>query len=349
MRRECACGKVVVMEKGSISIYFVRSALEPLLEQGIDPRPLLDEAGIAPAMLESEQARVSARSFSILWLGVARALDDELFGQDSRRMKVGSFAMLCHAAVHCATLGEALHCMTRFFNLLLDDFHCSVASDEQQARLTIRGRGDRPPRVLGHETLLMLFHGVACWLVGRRIPVLHAAFAYPEPARGAEYQRMYSEQLSFGQDATVLTFDRSCLALPVIQSQASMREFVRRAPANIVLKYRNSSGLAAQIRRRLRDTPRNAWPDFETLARELNRTTATLRRRLEEEGQSYQAIKDQLRRDMAIDFLTHSGKSVADIALALGFAEASAFHRAFKKWTGSGPGEYRQRVQSPPT
>lgn len=334
------------MEKGSISICFVHSALAPLRERGIDAAPLLEEAGIAPAQLQSARARVSAQSFSTLWLAVARTLDDELFGQDSRRMKTGSFAMLCHAAVHCATLGEALHCMTRFFNMLLDDFHCSVSSDERHVQLTIRERGARPPRVFGHETLLMLLHGVACWLAGRRIPVLYASFAYAEPAHGAEYQRMYSEHLSFDQGATVLTFDRTCLALPVVQDQATMREFVRGAPANIVLKYRNSSGLAAQIRRRLRATVRSEWPAFETLARELNRTPSTLRRRLEEEGQTYQAIKDQLRRDMAIDYLRHTEKTVAEIATELGFTETSAFHRAFKKWAGTGPGEYRQHVQS---
>ncbi|MES2264870.1 MAG: AraC family transcriptional regulator [Pseudomonadota bacterium] len=334
------------MEKGSISIYFVHSALEPVLERGIDAADVLREAGLSPALLASPQARVTAHSFSTLWLGVARLLDDELFGQDSRRMKVGSFAMLCQTLVHCPTLGEALPCMTRFFNLLLDDFQCSVDSDERHARLVIRDRRAGPPRIFGYETLLMLQHGVACWLAGRRISVLSAAFAYPEPSRSAEYQRMYSEQLSFDREATSLTFDRACLDLPVVQNSATLRDFVRGAPANIVLKYKNSGGLAAQIRRRLRAAARTEWPDFDTLAHSLNKTPSTLRRRLEDEGQSFQAIKDQLRRDIAIDYLCHSRKSVTDIAAELGFAEASAFHRAFKKWTGAGPGEYRQRMRA---
>jgi AraC-like DNA-binding protein len=332
------------MEKGSISIYFVHSALEPVLERGLDAGALLREAGLGPAVLQSPQGRVTAQSFSALWLGVARLLDDELFGQDSRRMKVGSFAMMCQTLVHCDTLGSALRCMTRFFNLLLDDFHCSLESDARHAHLVIRDRSGRPPKVFGYETLLMLQHGVACWLVGRRIPILRAAFAYPEPSRSAEYQRMYSERLSFDQDATALTFELACLDLPVVQDQRTVRAFVREAPANIVLKYKNSTGLAAQIRRRLRAAARTEWPDFEALALSLNKTPSTLRRRLEDEGQSFQAIKDQLRRDMAIDYLCHSDKSVAAIAAELGFAEASAFHRAFKKWTGAGPGEYRQRV-----
>lgn len=333
------------MEKGSVSIYFVRSALEPVVRRGLDAGALLREAGIQPAVLESEQGRVTAQSFSILWLAVARTLDDELFGQDSRRMKVGSFAMLCQMLVHCDTLHTALVRMTRFFNLILDDFHCSIESGPRHARLVIRERpGPCAPRIFGYETLLMLQHGVACWLAGRRIPVLAAAFAYAEPPAAAEYRLMYSSQLRFNEESTSLSFDRSYLSLPVVQNEQTAREFIHAAPANIVLKYKNTTGLAAQIRRSLRAASRTEWPDFDALAARLHMTPSTLRRRLEEEGQSFQAIKDQLRRDMAVDYLSHTAKSVTDIAAELGFAEASAFHRAFKKWTGSSPGEYRQRM-----
>lgn len=333
------------MEKGSISIYFVQSALEPVIERGLDAGKLLRKAGIAPALLLSPQGRVSAQNFSALWLEVTAALDDELFGQDSRRMKSGSFAMLCQTLVHCDTLGRALQRMARFFNLILDDFRCVLACDARHAHLTIeQARSAKTPRPFGYETLFMMQHGLACWLTGRRIPILAAAFAYPEPSRSAEYARMYSEHLSFKQKVTSLTFDRSYLKLPVIQNEQSAREFVRQAPANIILKYKNTTGFAAQIRRRLRTAARTEWPDFDAFAKSLNMTSSTLRRRLEDEGQSFQAIKDQLRRDMAIDRLSHTAKSVADISTELGFSEASAFQRAFKKWTGASPGEYRQRV-----
>lgn len=334
------------MEKGSISIYFVHSALEPLIERGLDAKMLLQEAGIAPALLQSEQGRVTAQSFSTLWLGVARVLDDELFGQDTRRLKVGSFAMLCQILICCDTLYSVLHRMSRFFNLILDDFDCSVQNDERHIRLVIcEKRGPQSPRVFGHETLLMLQHGVACWLIGRRIPILEASFSYPEPSRSAEYHLMYSQNLRFDQEVTSLVFDRSYLDLPVIQNERTVKEFVRCAPGNIVLKYKNSKGLAAQIRRRLRGAAGIDWPDFETFAQSLNMTPSTLRRRLDEEGQSFQAIKDDLRRDMAINYLCHTTKSVSDIAVVLGFAETSAFHRAFKKWVGVSPGAYRQRMR----
>ncbi|WP_370446380.1 AraC family transcriptional regulator [Glaciimonas sp. PCH181] len=335
------------MEKGSISIYFVQSALRSVQDRGLDTAAILMEAGIAPALLQSSQARVSASHYSALWLAVARCLDDELFGQDERRMKVGSFAMMCRTLIHCPTLKSALVCMLRFFNLLLDDYHSTLVTDGRTSRIVIEERARaQKPRIFGHETLLMMQHGLACWLVGRRIPVLSASFAYPEPIYSAEYRAMYAMQLHFDESATSLTFDTAYLALPVIQNAQTATEFLRIAPANIVLKYKNTASFSVKIRRRLRATARTEWSDFEAFATGLNMTQSTLRRRLEQEGQSFQSIKDQLRRDMAIEYLCHSSKSVMEIAVDLGFAEPSAFHRAFKKWTGASPGEYRQRMDA---
>lgn len=336
------------MEKGSVSVYFVQSALESLHARGIAVEPLLHEAGIAQATVQSPHGRVTPESFSKLWLAVAAALDDELFGQDSRRMKVGSFAMLAYMLTDSPTLGEALKRMARYLNLLLDDFICALEVRGNEAMLTIRPSGRHgAPRVFGFETLLMLQHGLACWLVGRRIPVLSAAFCYPEAPRSAEYQRMYSDTLRFGQEATALHFARALLDLPVIRNQQDARAFVRKAPGNIVIKYKNSEGLAAQIRRRLRASSAADWAGFDDVAAQMKMTPATLRRRLEDEGQSFQLIKDQLRRDMAVDMLCHTSRSVADIAARLGFAEPSAFHRAFKKWTGANPGQYRLQEANP--
>jgi AraC-like DNA-binding protein len=202
------------------------------------------------------------------------------------------------------------------------------------------------PRTFAHEVLLMLLHGVACWLVGRRIPISRAHFSYPEPAHAAEYRLMYCTDLTFDMPDTRIVFDADYLDLPVVQNERTVKEFLRTAPENILVKYKNGSSMSARIRRRLRQFLPGEVPDFDTLAAELNMTTATLRRRLHEEGASYQGIKDQLRRDLAISYLSHSGRSVMDIALELGFSERSAFHRAFRKWTGASPGEFRRGLQA---
>jgi AraC-like DNA-binding protein len=156
---------------------------------------------------------------------------------------------------------------------------------------------------------------------------------------------MYCGDLSFNRPNTAISFDAGYLDLPVVQNEGSIKEFLRTAPESILLKYKNGSSISAKVRRRLRQRLPGDVPDFEELAVDLNIAPATLRRRLHEEGASYQGIKDQLRRDLAISYLSDSDRNVMDIALELGFSERSAFHRAFRKWTGASPGEFRRGLR----
>jgi AraC-like DNA-binding protein len=332
-------------EPGTIAICFVAAALESVRARGLDAEGLLRKIGLSPGLLQSSQTRVSAKHYGALWRLVALTLDDEFFGQDSRRMKAGSFAMICHSVLNCKTLGSAIDRSLRFYALVLDDIYGKLHRDGAEASITLHEGGAGPQRVFAHEVLLMLLHGVACWLVGRRIPIKRAQFSYDEPAHSSEYRLMYSTSIGFRAPHTAIIFDAAYLALPIVQNERTVKEFLRNAPENILLKYKNGSSLGARIRRRLRQSLPGDLPEFEALAEEMNMTPATLRRRLHEEGTFYQSIKDQLRRDLAIGYLSHSKRSAMDIGLELGFSERSAFHRAFKKWTGASPGEFRRRLQ----
>jgi AraC-like DNA-binding protein len=332
-------------EPGTIAICFVAAALQSVRGRDLNADELLANVGLSASLLQVPQARVSAKHYGALWRSIAVALDDEFFGQDSRRMKAGSFAMLCHAVLSCKTLGHALDRSLRFYALILDDISGTVEHNAKEARIVLHERASAGCRVFAHELLLMLLYGVSCWLVGRRIPILRSEFSYPEPAHSAEYRLMYSADLRFNRPNTLIAFDASYLDLPVVQNERTAKEFLRTAPENILLKYKNGSSLSAKVRRRLRQCLPGAVPDFERLAEELGMTPATMRRRLHEEGESYQSIKDQLRRDLAISYLSHSSRSVMDIAVELGFSERSAFHRAFRKWTGAAPGEFRRTLQ----
>jgi AraC-like DNA-binding protein len=345
--RETAAASVRPAESGTISICFVAAALQSVRDRGLNADEMLSNVGLASSLLQVPQARVSAKHYGALWRNIALALDDEFFGQDSRRMKSGSFAMLCHAAVACKTLGQALERSLRFYSLILDDISGTLVREATEARIVLHERvAGAGQRVFAHELLLLMLYGVSCWLVGRRIPILRAEYSFPEPAHSAEYRLMYCADLRFERPNTAIAFEAGYLDLPVQQNERSIKEFLRTAPESILLKYKNGSSLSARVRRRLRQFEPGEVPDFEDLAGELNLAPATMRRRLHEEGTSYQSIKDQLRRDLAIGYLSHTDRSVMEIALELGFSERSAFHRAFRKWTGASPGEFRRTLQA---
>lgn len=329
-------------DRGTIAISFVREALEAPVARGLDGGALLEAAGISPELLLAPQARVSSAHYGLLWHGIAQALDDEFFGMDSRPMKAGSFTLLCYSVLQCETLERALRRALRFLRVVLDDLEGVLEREGDTARVVLRERLAEPRRAFAYGTFLIILHGLACWLVGRRIPVRAARFRCGEPAYSGEWRVLFSPDLQFAAPQTLFSFPAEYLDMPCVQNERSMKVFLRGAPANFLVKYRNSDGLTARIRRLLKDVAPEAWPDFETLAQQLHASASTLRRHLQEEGQSYQSIKDDLRRDLAISRLCHSDQSVLEIAHALGFAEPSAFHRAFKKWTGASPGEYRR-------
>lgn len=353
--RQPAAMDTTTLEKGSIAICFVHEALACIRSRGLDQNVLLLQAGISPELLVSPHARVSSTQYGALWHLIAQTLDDEFFGMDCHRMKAGSFTLLCHAVIHSDTLERALRRALRFLRLVLDDLAGELQRDGDTAHIVLKdvsrqaaeGAGGLvpAPRAFAYGTYLIILHGLACWLVGRRIPLSQADFRCAEPSFSDEWRVLFARQLNFNQAHGRISFPASYLDLANLQNERTMKEFLRSAPANFLVKYKNSASLSARIRRRLREWSPAAWPDFETLAHQLNASPATLRRRLDDEGESYRSIMDELRRDLAISLLSETALSMSDIAAQLGFAESSAFHRAFKKWTGTRPGEYRCRVR----
>ena len=330
------------MEKDTVSMYFVNAAVAQL--PGPAKARALQAAGIQAELLSLAAARVSAESFSSLWLAVARELDDEFFGLDSRRMKVGSFALLCQAVLGSENLGHAIRRCLRGFALFLDDVTAELVVEGGTAVIRLHNTITTPARRLfADETFLVMLHGLMCWLTGKRIALDQVAFAHARPLHAGEYAVMYSQHLQFDVACTAIRFDARLLEAVVVQNAATVKPFLRNAPQSVFLKYKNEDSWTARLRRRLRSAGGADWPLLDDMARAFHVAPTTLRRRLESEGTSYQGIKDQLRRDAAIHHLCHSTLGVAEISGLLGFQEPSAFHRAFKKWTGAQPGEYRSR------
>ena len=330
-------------QKDTVSVHFVEAAVARLSPEA--RARVLASSHVPEELLGVPSARVPAEAFAAVWLAVARELDDEFFGLDRRRMKVGTFAFLCHAVLHAPNLEVALRRLLRGFAVILDDVHGELGVEAGDAVVRLTNRiADPEARRFADETFLIMLHGIGCWLVGRRIPITLAEFAHDRPGHAAEYGVMYSQALRFDAEQTAVHFDAAHLGAPVVQDEAALRKFLRTAPRSVFLKYKNEDSWTARLRRRLRGSIASGeWPHLEDVAREFRVAPTTLRRRLEAEGTSYQGIKDELRRDAAVHQLCGTRLSIADIASALGFQETSAFHRAFKRWSGVQPGEYRKQ------
>src|SRR3569623_56540 len=276
-------------EKGTIAMAFVRQASGSLERRGCDTAPALEKAGITASALDSDRGRVSADAFGTLWLAIAETLDDELFGLDTRPMKVGSFATLCHLTLHTPTLREALIRGARLINLLIEDTRVELELDKAEAVIRFVDTGALPleRRIFAHETLFVMLHGLMCWLVRRRISIHKAYFSYAKPAWYREYDHIVGGELTFSADETRFEFGAMDLSTAVVQTERSAREFLKDAPRNFIVKYRNPGSVSVRVRRLLRETAPEDWMTFAALAVYLQIHPTALRRRLEEEGSSY--------------------------------------------------------------
>ncbi|NVK37577.1 MAG: AraC family transcriptional regulator [Gammaproteobacteria bacterium] len=330
------------MKTSTIASHYVRAALAGALAQGHDAETILRQAGIGLEILHEPKARVYPDKMAKLLRILVNLLQDEFLGHDYKPSKPGSFETLCQLILPCSTLGEALEMGTRFYRLFDLGIHTQFEQTEFDGALVVNQHHECLNK---HHYLteyqLVLWHRLCCWLTGKRIPIKMAEFSYARPNHAGEYQLFFYGEHKFNQPRTLLRFRKSDLDLPIIRSRQDLPELMQEAPYVFLVKPNNTASINAQIRRILEVSSELEMPDFESVAYQLNTSTQTLRRRLKEEDTSFQAIKDQVRRDLAICHLSENKYSINDIALKVGFTEPSTFHRAFKKWTGVTPGDYR--------
>ncbi|MDP3139440.1 MAG: AraC family transcriptional regulator [Burkholderiaceae bacterium] len=327
----------------AVSMIFVRRAMSWLGQNRPCHDQILSLAGIEPQQLMDPDMRVSTPAFSIVWQAVSAELEDEFFGLDARRMKPGSFALLCRGLAQESSFDVALERCLKSFELFLDDTGGSLLVEAERAFIRVkssRNGGDR--HVHATELFLTMVHGIMCWLAGRPVPLIHLALNFPKPGYAYEYGSLFSHSVSYDEEHTEVTFDARWLKMPVIQCAATLDNFLQSMPCSVITKFRNASSLSLNIRQRLRSIPARCWPDISELAQLMNMATSTLQRRLEAEGSSYSLIKTELRRDVAIDMLRSTTKPISIIACEVGYQEISTFYRAFRHWTGRAPGAYRR-------
>lgn len=324
-------------ERHMIAPSFVEEALDSLRRSGRPTEPLLRDLGLPPVVIEP----VSAQTFGQLWLAIAAELDDECFGLGARPMQRGSFTLLCHCVLHAPTLERALRRALRFLNLVLGEPTGRLVVHDGIAEVQLSDEGE-PRSAFAYRSYWIILHGLICWLVGRRIPIRLVDFRCAEPEQSADHRLFFGAPIRFSQSVSRLGFDAAMLTLPISRNEQQLRQFLRGAPANILLRYRYDAGTAAAVRRRLTQREPADWASFAALANDMRMSSSTLRHRLHDEGQSYAGIKDEIRRDLACGMLTNTAETVSEIATRLGYSEPSAFYRAFRKWMGRSPEAFRR-------
>ncbi|WP_252275567.1 AraC family transcriptional regulator [Pseudomonas subflava] len=285
----------------------------------------------------SHETRIPLARQDALWEAFCAAAGDPLIGlRLGNALQVGHLDMVGALLMSCETLGEALEALLEYYPIVGEGGEFALSEEGAQLRLTYQPHYDvrREERV---EAVLASLAHLTRWITGERVQPLELQFGHAPRAAEARYVELLGCPLEFSSADNALLFDRADLAVPLIQANAPMREHLR-GLADSLLECLGQQSLAVRVQQQLRAQPR--WGK-ERVAEQLELSGRHLNRKLAEEGTSFKLLRDQVLHQMAEQRLRGSAR-MADVAEGLGFSDESAFAKAFRRWSGMTPGQFRQ-------
>ncbi|MGI9295069.1 MAG: AraC family transcriptional regulator [Pseudomonadales bacterium] len=327
----------------TISCHHVRNSLVGAQRQGHSAETLLIKAGINPQLVALPNARINDNQMTLLVQLIWEKLGDEFMGFTETPCKQGVFSFMVHTIRRCNNLREALKVGMRLYNLFTEDIHTELFEASENATIVIDFR--RPDLDSNHfyqEFWMVIWHRLASWLCGIRIPLLETSFSQPCPEHALELNSMFPGEHHFDTAANRLVFSQEYLRSSLIRSKREVDDFLIHSPYNLLTIPGYDRSLQSKIVGLISLTPGGnlEFPPLEEIAKRMNMSPQTLHRRLKKEASNYQKIKDNMRRDLALTKLIQEKRPVYEVAEAVGFADARSFTRAFKHWTGLAPREY---------
>lgn len=304
---------------------------------------LLARAGINPALVEQTTNRIHTDQVARLFRLVQQELDDEFMGFTAQPCKYGIFKTACELVSPCKTLAELLEKMSNFYKLVTKSVEIQLLVEGNTAEL--RFNLQQPELDEGHfltEYLMVIWHRFPSWYIAEAIRLRETHFIHHAPPHRDELSIMFPSILSFNQPNNSLFFDAQYLEKPLVRTTREVDVFLANHPTNIMTIPGEDNSLEAQIERVIMGINANrlSFPKAEELAEKMNMGSLTLYRRLQQDGTSYQKIKDNIRREVAINKLVKEKLSVDEVSEIVGFVEPRSFTRAFKHWTGLTPRKY---------
>jgi AraC-like DNA-binding protein len=319
-----------------------RVLVETAVAQGADRTLLLENTGITEGMLESPDARISYAQFAVLTSNALRITRNPALGIDvGKNLKLTHLGVLGLAVMSSATVGDALEVSLRHYRIVAPAWDLELATSGALARLSVReGISLAPFRVFATEALLAGYATQAQFLAGEPFPIERLRLPYPRPSYADRYREFGVEELVFDAGVTEAEFDARLLGRRVRFADPATARLADEYCSRQMAPSASIDGVVAQVRRLL-STSRGHFPEVEELAHALQTSARTLRRSLQSMGTSYQELVDEVRRERAREWVKTTRMTFGEVAAQLGFSDVRSFRRAFKRWTGRTPGEFR--------
>lgn len=316
------------------------------LDHGLSVEQCLRHTGLSPLQLAELHSEIEGAQELQLICNLIEALptQDDLGLQAGLRYQLTTYGIWGYALLSSQSFRQAADLGLRYLDLTFAFNRISLHEDADQAHLQLDGN-HLPDQV---RDFLLLRDAVAVMVIqreltGKRMPLDRVQLSMPAPADTARFIEQFGLLPEFACAENRISFSRHLLDLPLPRANPHSAQLCEQQCQALLAKRQVRSGLAGQIRDRLLSTP-GRLADMEVIASELNISSRTLRRRLEEQGSSFRQLQEEVRQALAEELLAIASLSQEEIAERLGYSEVSNFLHAFKRWKGQTPGQYRQTL-----
>jgi AraC-like DNA-binding protein len=325
-----------------------RLAIRELRKATIDPRPLLAKAGISLLKFEEEPKRVGAES-QIRFLEIAaEALGDSALGLHlAQHFDLRECGMLYYVLAASPNIGEAIRNLARYLAVSNESIRLGVSERTKSTVLAVNYKIPRHTDRLFAEYSYAIVLRACRELTGRNFSPKAVTFIHGRNTDKAEFDRFYGCPVRFNATADTMILAAQLLSTPILTSDNYLLQILKDACEAVLAKRgKISSTLRAMVENEIILLLPHGKAQVEKVASNLGMSDRTLARRLSEEGTSYAAILNELRRDLSAQYLKVSALSLNQIAWLLGYSMVTSLNHAFRRWNGSSPKAMGMRIAS---
>ena len=324
-----------------------RLLVETAATLGADRDALLENVGISAATLDQPDARISYAQFGVLERNALRLTQDPALGlRFGRATRVSHTGMLGLAAMSMPNARAGFQMLSQYMTLLNPGWELELREEGESAFLRCRStleRGDIS--TFATEALVAGLYAMVEEALGGKLRVRKMMFSYPRPAHHELYRELIADvPFYFDQAVTETEFDAAILDEPMVTTDPVTATLAQQYCETEASRGTKALGLAEQVRKVLLERGAKRLT-LEEVARALQTSPRSLRRALGQMNTSYQDIVDGVLRTRAEEQIRSGAMKVEHLAQELGFADARSFRRAFKRWTGQSPNDFRRGNQ----
>jgi len=309
--------------------------------QGCSRQHLFEGTSFAQTGLTNIGARIPGNDFSRLAANAVALTGDQALGLKlGPRLNLSAHALLGQAFMTCRDLGEVMDLFLKYYHLLAAQLELDFEIQGDECCLTMTAEPGELSREFEHELLYGAVANTLRGLFNEPDMSMRFEFPYPEPPHSQDYREVFGDDIHFGCVRGRVIMRRESLDKPLPSSNPALRQLYEAECARLLADLSEEDSVAEQTLRLLRKLE-GQYPQMPQLAKMLNLSARTYRRRLDEEQQSFQKLLDQVRAEHATRYLQNTRLPLSSIAYMVGFSDASNFRRAYTKWTGKSPREVR--------